>query len=89
MTEIIATVLLVSVLLVVISFLLPISDRLKLPSNVLLAVLGMILGLFSLLWPSEGSGGLGDDLIAGLHTFDVSADIFLYVFLPVLLFSGH
>ena len=88
MTEIIATVLLVSVLLVVISFLLPISDRLKLPSNVLLAVLGMILGLLSLLWPGRGGEGLSEDLIVGLHSFDISAEIFLYVFLPVLLFAG-
>ena len=88
MTNIIATVLLVSVLLVVISFLLPLSDRLKLPGNVLLAVLGMILGLLSLLWPSNEGQGLSGDLLAGLHSFDVSADIFLYVFLPILLFSG-
>ena len=88
MTEIIATVLLVSVLLVVISFLLPLSDRLKLPSNVLLAVLGMILGLLSLLWPSDSKSGLVGDLLSGLHSIDVSADIFLYVFLPVLLFFG-
>ena len=88
MTEIIATVLLVSVVLVVISFLLPLSDRLKLPSNVLLAVLGMILGLLSLFWPGRGGEGLSEDLIVGLHSFDISAEIFLYVFLPVLLFAG-
>jgi len=88
MTELIITVLLVSVLFVVISFLLPLSDRLKLPSNVLLAVFGILLGSLTLLPQRELGLGTGSDLIVGLHNFDVTADVFLYVFLPVLLFAG-
>lgn len=88
MTELIISVLLVSVLFVVISFLPPIADRLKLPSNVLLALFGILLGSVTLLPKRQLGFGYGSDLVVALHNFDVTAEVFLYVFLPVLLFAG-
>lgn len=88
MNEIVAILLPLAVLLAIVSFLPPIAERLKLPYNVLLALLGMGLGVTSLfLTDADRFGPLGD-VVTTLSQLNVTADTFLFIFLPTLLFAG-
>lgn len=73
-------------LLAVTSLLPALASRLRLPYSVLLAIAGCGLGILATLRPVAHRPVL-DDFIAALQQFDISAETFLYVFVPTLLFE--
>jgi CPA1 family monovalent cation:H+ antiporter len=73
-------------LLAVTSLLPALASRLRLPYSVLLAIAGCGLGILATLRPIAHRPVL-DDFIAALQQFDISAETFLYVFVPTLLFE--
>ncbi len=72
---------------VVIGFGQPLADRLRLPFTVLLAMLGILIG-FGAGWAlrTEVTDTL-DPVARSILDFPVSSQVFLYVFLPTLLFQ--
>lgn len=88
----------IALLLIGVSLAMPLAARLRLPPTVLLAALGMGLGLITL-WvpgpdPSTLDGGATlsqaplSDLLDGLTHLGLTAEGFLVLFLPLLLFSA-
>src|SRR3954469_9955401 len=75
--------------LTIVSVLVPLSERLRLPFTVLLAIAGMALG-FAGTWitRSDHTFGLLGDAFAGLDKLKVGTDVFLPLFLPPLLFTA-
>lgn len=88
MPEIVLIILVVAVLLALVSLTLPLADRLGLPSGVMLAVLGIVLGSLALAFGHIPELGFLGDLLTGLRGFGLSADAFLLLFLPPLLFTA-
>ena len=87
MTQIILAILAVSALLAVSSLLVPVAERLRLPHTVLLALFGIALGFVASL-AGPGDYTLINDLLAGIGALGVTAEAFLYIFLPPLLFTA-
>ncbi|HET8727124.1 MAG TPA: cation:proton antiporter [Alphaproteobacteria bacterium] len=87
MPDIVMTLFLVAALLIVVSLLQPLATRLSLPHSVLLAGLGIGLGILSVF--PVGDVGLGPvgGLLATVGEVRITADAILYVFLPILLFQ--
>ncbi len=75
-----------AVLLGVVSLLVPVARRLRVPYTVLLAIFGTTVGLVAAFAPTP-PGAVGD-LVKALDLFGLSSDAFFYVFLPPLLFSA-
>lgn len=75
-------------LLGLVSFLPPIAARLRLPYTVLLAIVGLVLGLVVTLRPDLGvpSPAL-HEIIEALASVEISSEAFLLIFLPPLLFE--
>src|SRR5437879_5234914 len=75
--------------LTLVSVLVPLAERLRLPHTVLLAVAGLALGFLGTWIARSGhvSGPLGD-VFAGLQRLELSTDVFLPLFLPPLLFTA-
>src|ERR1700704_38680 len=75
--------------LTVVSLLVPLAERFRLPHTVLLAIAGMGLGFLGSWIISAGTklGALGDAFI-GLDKLEVGTDMFLPLFLPPLLFNA-
>lgn len=73
-------------LLALTSLLPALASRLRLPYSVLLAIVGCGLGVLSNMEPIAHRPVL-DDFIAALQHLDISAETFLYVFVPTLLFE--
>jgi CPA1 family monovalent cation:H+ antiporter len=89
MTEIFFILLAMSIVLALVSVLVPVAERLRLPHTVLLALCGMALG-FAGAW-IEGRAemfGVVGDAFRGLRNLDVGAEVFLSLFLPPLLFTA-
>lgn len=75
--------------LVVVSVLVPVAERFRLPHTVLLAIAGMGMGfLGSWLINSDLKLGALGDAFVGLDKLEVGADTFLPLFLPPLLFTA-
>jgi CPA1 family monovalent cation:H+ antiporter len=78
-------------LLLLVSFLPPLAQRLRVPDTVLMAVLGCALGLAVGVFGGIAGvrPGLGPilDFLAGLGEIELSSQLFLAVFLPILLFE--
>ncbi len=84
-----------ALLLVIVSILQPLADRLAVPHTVLLAAVGVLIGIVSVLlgsgFPGPGSPGAvipassPGDMVAG---FRLTSETFLVVFLPLLLFQA-
>ena len=75
--------------LVVVSLLVPVAERFRLPHTVLLAIAGMGMGfLGSWLVNSGVKLGALSDAFVGLDKLEVGADMFLPLFLPPLLFTA-
>lgn len=75
-------------LLVVVGISQPLAARLRLPSSVLLAGIGVAIGAFPTLLGRFGFGG-SVDVAAGLFAdLPVSSVTFIYVFLPLLVFEA-
>ena len=87
MHDLVLTVFAVTSLLGLVSLLLPLAERLSIPYAVLLAAVGCALGgAVGLLIDGARQGLLGDTLRA-FAGFGMTADAFLYIFLPALLFE--
>ncbi|HEX3498704.1 MAG TPA: cation:proton antiporter [Stellaceae bacterium] len=87
MHDIVLTIFALTGLLALVSFLLPLADRVAIPYAVLLAAVGCAIGgVIAFLGPTVGTGVVGD-MIHGLHRFDLTAEALLYIFLPTLLFE--
>src|SRR6266851_4376887 len=75
--------------LTVVSLLVPLAERLRVPHTVLLAIAGMGLGfLGSWIITSEIRLGALGDAFVGLDKLEVGTEVFLPLFLPPLLFTA-
>lgn len=86
MVQIVLPILAVSVVLGLASLLLPIAARFRVPHTVLLAVLGMALGFVVAVIPQRY--GIISDVLSGLGELGFTAEAFLFIFLPPLLFTA-
>lgn len=89
MSDIFYALLAIAMVLLVVSLLVPLAERFRLPHTVLLAIAGMGLGFLGSWLISSGVrfGALGDAFI-GLDRLEVGAEMFLPLFLPPLLFTA-
>jgi len=87
MTGIVPVVLAITVILVLVSVLLPLADRWRLPHVVLIAALGLGIGLVSLALDEMALQGVLRDAVQGLASLELPSEAFLFLFLPVLLFT--
>jgi CPA1 family monovalent cation:H+ antiporter len=88
-TDTIYALLAIAMVLTVVSLLVPLAERFRLPHTVLLAIAGMGLGFLGS-WIISGDiklGALGDAFV-GLDKLEVGTDMFLPLFLPPLLFTA-
>ena len=89
MTDTIYALLAIAMVLTVVSLLVPLAERLRVPHTVLLAIAGMGLGfLGSWIVSSEIRFGALGDAFVGLDKLEVGSDMFLPLFLPPLLFTA-
>jgi CPA1 family monovalent cation:H+ antiporter len=73
----------------VVSVLVPLAERFRLPHTVLLAIAGMGMGfLGSWIIAAEFKLGALGDVFIGLDKLEVGTDVFLPLFLPPLLFTA-
>ncbi len=89
MTDTIYALLAIAMVLTVVSLLVPLAERFRLPHTVLLAIAGMGLGFLGS-WIISGDiklGALGDAFV-GLDKLEVGTELFLPLFLPPLLFTA-
>jgi monovalent cation:H+ antiporter, CPA1 family len=88
-TEILYALLAIALVLTIVSVLVPLAERLRLPHTVLLAVAGLALGfLGAWLTRNQHVQGVAGDVFAGLQRLELSTDVFLPLFLPPLLFTA-
>ena len=89
MTDTIYALLAIAMVLTVVSLLVPLAERLRVPHTVLLAIAGMGLGFLGswIIASDIRLGALGDAFI-GLDKLGVGSDVFLPLFLPPLLFTA-
>ena len=76
MTEIVLALLAISMVLGLVSVLVPVAERLRVPHTVLLALCGMTLGVVGswVVARTTGTGfGLIRDAFVGLHNFEIGA----------------
>ena len=88
MDQLIVVVLSLMVLLGLASLMLPLASKLRTPYSVLLALFGILVGLLAV-----ASGGLplpkpAADVLAGVRDLGLTGQVFLYLFLPSLLFAA-
>jgi CPA1 family monovalent cation:H+ antiporter len=88
-TDTIYALLAIAMVLTVVSLLVPLAERLRVPHTVLLAIAGMGLGFLGswIITSDIRLGALGDAFI-GLDKLGVGSDVFLPLFLPPLLFTA-
>ncbi len=86
MQDVVLVVFGVTALLGLVSLILPLANRLNVPYTVVLAVVGIGLGVVA---SSDLTfGGPAGDFLRALSAFELSSDAFFYVFLPTLLFNA-
>jgi CPA1 family monovalent cation:H+ antiporter len=89
MAELIGAILAIAAALALASLLLPVAERFRVPHTVLLAVLGILLGILVDRFGGEARGyGIVGELVNGLSSVTGKAEAFLYIFLPPLLFTA-
>jgi CPA1 family monovalent cation:H+ antiporter len=88
MVQIVLSILAVSIVLGLASLLVPLAARLRVPHTVLLAALGMALGFIVILVVDPRRFGFFGDVMAGLGELGFTAEAFLFIFLPPLLFTA-
>src|SRR5450755_2638506 len=78
-----------AIILTIVSLLVPLADRLRLPHTVLLAVAGLGLGLGAT-WGAEHGGVFPvlRDVFKGFDQLKGATEVFLPLFLPPLLFTA-
>lgn len=89
MTDTLYALLAIAVVLTVVSVLVPLAERFRLPHTVLLAIAGMGMGFLGS-WLISGNVKLGilTDAFVGLDKLEVGTELFLPLFLPPLLFTA-
>jgi CPA1 family monovalent cation:H+ antiporter len=85
--DIVLGVFAVATLLGMVSLLLPLAERVGVPYVVLLAGVGCTIGLAVALGGDLPGTGMLGDMLATLRSFKLTAEVFLFVFLPALLFQ--
>lgn len=88
MEQIAITIVAIMVLLATASMLVPVADRLRVPHAVLLAALGMAVGLVTVVVGSGEGTDAVDGALRSYDRFQLDAEVLLYVFLPALLFTA-
>lgn len=89
MTDILYALLAIAMVLSLVSVLVPLAERLRLPHTVLLAIAGMGLGFLGTWIARSGHGfGVVGDIFVGLSSLEGGTDVFLPLFLPPLLFTA-
>ncbi len=89
MSDTLHALLAIAMVLTIVSLLVPLGERLRLPHTVLLAIAGMGLGFVGTwMLQSNHSFGVLGDVFAGLERLEVGTDVFLPLFLPPLLFTA-
>ena len=89
MNDTIYALLAIAMVLLVVSVLVPLAERFRLPHTVLLAIAGMGMGfLGSWIIAAEFKLGALGDVFIGLDKLEVGTDVFLPLFLPPLLFTA-
>jgi CPA1 family monovalent cation:H+ antiporter len=88
MEQIAITIIAIMVLLATASMLVPVADRLRVPHAVLLAALGMAVGLVTVVVGSGEGTDAVDGALRSYDRFQLDAEVLLYVFLPALLFTA-
>ncbi len=89
MSDIIYALLAIAMVLTLVSLLVPLAERLRLPHTVLLAIAGMGLGFLGTWITSSGHAfGVLGDIFLGLDKLEHGTDVFLPLFLPPLLFTA-
>lgn len=83
-----AILLLVSGLLILVSFVQRLAARLSLPASILFAVMGIAIGALASLAASEHTNGPLGDLARSIVDVPITSETFLYVLLPALLFQS-
>src|SRR5262245_31805975 len=88
-TDTIHALLAIAMILMVVSLLVPLAERFRLPHTVLLAIAGMGLGFLGSWIMARGFklGAVGDAFV-GLAKLEVGTEFFLPLFLPPLLFNA-
>lgn len=81
-------VLVLAAILLAVSFAEPVAARLRLPSSVFLAVFGVAIGAVALALQGGVGGETAAVLAATVTELPIDSDVFLFVFLPVLLFQS-
>ncbi len=88
MVDTVLIIFVVTTILFLVSLLLPIADRLAIPYTVLLAALGMGLGYLAVNYGYIPELGPIGDVLQGLGRLGFSAEAFIFIFLPPLLFTA-
>lgn len=89
MSDIIYALLAITMVLTLVSLLVPLAERLRLPHTVLLAITGMGLGfLGTSMTTDDHAFGILGDIFLGLDKLVLGTDVFLPLFLPPLLFTA-
>ena len=78
----------IAALLVVVSAVQPLAKRLMVSDTVLLAVVGTVLGGGAAYLMEQRVNKAIDDVAGTLINFPVNAEVFLFIFLPLLVFHG-
>jgi CPA1 family monovalent cation:H+ antiporter len=88
-TDIVHALLAIAMVLTIVSLLVPLAERLRLPHTVLLAVAGLALGFLGS-WIARSGHVFGPvgDIFAGLDRLELGTNVFLPLFLPPLLFTA-
>lgn len=76
------------VLLFISSLLVPVARRLKFPFTVMLAAVGVILGVMVLLIPDKSSGGIAGDFLYAIENLNITSEAVFFLFLPALIFES-
>jgi CPA1 family monovalent cation:H+ antiporter len=88
MSEVIFPLLAIALVLALVSLLLPVAERLRVPHTVLVAVCGMCLGFLGSWISSHAAFSVVRDTFDGLHRLGLGEEVFLALFLPPLLFTA-
>jgi CPA1 family monovalent cation:H+ antiporter len=83
-----AILLLLAGLLILVSFVQRLATRWALPASILFAVMGAVIGGAATLVLRSGAGGVFGQLAHAFADLPITADTFLYVFVPALLFQS-
>ncbi|TQS72578.1 cyclic nucleotide-binding domain-containing protein [Rhodobacteraceae bacterium] len=85
--EIVALTSIVAGLFLVVGLSEPLADKLRLPFSVILAMMGILIGLGSSVFLSWNFANSLNFIAENINNLPIKANAFLYIFLPILLFQ--